>query len=74
MKNVSHLEKPFMLKPCSKKELSHLFQISPLLLRSWLKAIQPDLGEPVGGLFSVNQVEFMIGAYGIPGKIVNEVV
>jgi len=72
MTKVVVLEKPFVLKTYSKKELSNLLQISPCVLRAWLKALQPDLGEPIGRLFSVRQVEIIINAYGIPGQIVNE--
>ncbi len=72
MTKVVVLEKPFVLKTYSKKELSNLLQISPCVLRVWLKALQPDLGEPIGRLFSVRQVEIIIDAYGIPGQIVNQ--
>jgi len=72
MTKVVYLERPFVLKPYSKKELSNLLQITPHILRVWLKALQPELGQPLGGLFTIRQVEFIIDAYGIPGQIVNE--
>jgi hypothetical protein len=72
MTKVVYLERPFVLKPYSKKELSNLLQITPHVLRSWLKSLQPDLGEPIAGLFTIRQVEFIIDAFGIPGQIVNQ--
>ncbi len=72
MTKVVYLDRPFVLKPYSKKELDSLLKISPCVRRAWLKALQPELGEPIGGLFSMRQVEFIINAYGIPGQIVNE--
>ncbi len=72
MTKVVYLERPFVLKPHSKKEISNLFQISPCVRIAWLKALQPELGEPIGGLFSIKQVELIIDAYGLPGKIIKE--
>jgi len=69
---VLQLAKPFVLRPYSIKELRTIMGISKHVLNTWLKAIQDDLGLPIAGLYSVNQVKIIIVNYGVPGQIVNE--
>ncbi len=66
------MEKPFELKPYGKKEMYHLLGISKHIFNRWMKSIQPQLGEAIGGLYNVKQVLLIIDTYGVPGQIVNQ--
>lgn len=72
MTKVIVLEKPFVLKPYSKKELRTLMGVSKYILQKWLKIIEPTLGKPIGGLYSVKQVQIIIDTYGVPCQVVNQ--
>ncbi len=72
MAKVVVMEKPFVLKPYSKKEIRTLMGVSKHIMQRWLKAIEPQLGQPIAGLYSVKQVQIIIEAYGVPGQVVNE--
>ena len=72
MAKVVVMEKPFVLKPYSKKESRTLMGVSKHIMQRWLKAIEPQLGQPIAGLYSVKQVQIIIEAYGVPGQVVNE--
>jgi hypothetical protein len=72
MAKVVVMEKPFVLKPYSKKELRSIIGVSKYILNKWLDAIEPQLGKPVAGLYSVKQVQLIIETYGVPGQVVNE--
>ncbi|MFN8114878.1 MAG: hypothetical protein U0W65_02120 [Bacteroidia bacterium] len=72
MAKVIVMEKPFVLKPYSKKELRTIMGVSKYIMQKWLKAIEPQLGQPVAGLYSVKQVQLIVDTYGIPGQVVNE--
>src|SRR3954467_15853320 len=60
-----YLEKPFVLKGYSKKELRNLLEVSEYVLKKWLAALQPQLGEPTAGIYSVSQVKLIIEKYGV---------
>ncbi|MDO8998305.1 MAG: hypothetical protein Q7W45_00965 [Bacteroidota bacterium] len=66
------MEQPFKVRPCNKKELYNHFKVSKHIFNRWIKAIEPQLGKPIGGLYSVKQVLFIIETYGTPCQIVNE--
>jgi len=72
MSKVVYLEKPFVLKPYSKKELRAFMCVSKYIMIKWLNAMQPQLGEPVGGLYSIKQVQLIIDTYGVPGQLICE--
>ena len=72
MAKVVFMEKPFELRPYSKKELITLMGVSYYILTKWLKRIELQLGKPIAGLYSPKQVQLIIETYGIPGQIVNE--
>lgn len=72
MAKVVYLEKPFVLKPYSKKELGTLMGVSKYIMSKWLKAIESEIGLPVAGLYSIKQVQIIIDTYGVPGQLVNE--
>lgn len=72
MAKVIVMERPFVLKPYSKKELRNIMGVSKYIMNKWLKAIEPQLGQPVAGLYSVKQVQLIIDSYGVPGQVVNE--
>lgn len=71
MAKIVFLEKPFELRPYSKKELMELLQIKDRVMNKWLNALQPRLGKQVGKLYSVNQVKLIIETYGVPGQVVD---
>lgn len=66
------LEKPFAVKPYSKKELSGIMNISVYVLNSWIKSIEAEVGKPIAGVYNSRQVKRIIDEYGIPCQIVNE--
>ena len=66
------MERPFEIKPCSKKELYEAMNVSKYIFNKWIKALQPKLGEPLGGLYNPKQVLLIIEAYGVPCQVVNE--
>lgn len=66
------MEKPFELKAYNKKELIDLMGVSYYIFTKWLKKLQPELGEPVAGVYSPRQVKMIVDAYGVPGQIVNQ--
>lgn len=72
MAKYQFIPKQYALKPCTKKELCELMELSNHILTKWLKHLQPDLGEPIGGQYSVKQVQLMIEKYGLPGEIIGE--
>lgn len=72
MAKVVVMERPFVLKPYSKKELRNIMGVSKYIMNKWLKVIEPQLGQPVAGLYSVKQVQLIIESYGVPGQVVNE--
>lgn len=71
MTKVIVLEKPFNLKPYSRKELARIMQISEYILKKWAK-IEPSIGEPVAGMYNVIQVKTIVEKYGLPAQVVNE--
>ena len=72
MTKVIVLEKPFNLRPYSRKELAGVMQVSEYILKKWAEKIEPSIGEPVGGLYNVIQVKTIVEKYGLPAQVVNE--
>ena len=72
MTKVIVLEKPFNLKPYSRKELAKNMQISEYILKKWAEKIEPSIGELVAGMYNVIQVKAIVEKYGLPAQVVNE--
>ncbi len=72
MSKVIVLEKPFNLKPYSRKELAGVMQVSEYILKKWAEKIEPSIGEPVAGMYNVIQVKAIVEKYGLPAQVVNE--
>lgn len=72
MTKVIVLEKPFNLKPYSRKELAGIMQVSEYILKKWAEKIEPSIGEPVAGMYNVLQVKVIVEKYGLPAQVVNE--
>jgi predicted DNA-binding transcriptional regulator YafY len=51
-------------RPRNKKELAQLLGVSVKVLRKMIAPVLQELGQPIGGLYSVNQVVFMVNKYG----------
>ncbi|MBL7933149.1 MAG: hypothetical protein JNL60_14680 [Bacteroidia bacterium] len=51
-------------KPRNKKDLAALLGVTPKVLRMMIKAVEKELGEPIGGVYCVRQVLFMVEKYG----------
>ncbi len=66
------MEKPFEVRPYSKKELYERIGISKYIFNRWTKAIEPQLGKPIGGVYSVRQVLFIVETFGLPCQVVNQ--
>jgi hypothetical protein len=52
-------------RPRNKKELADLLGVSVKVLRKMIAAVENELGEPIGGVYCVNQVVFMVEKYGL---------
>lgn len=72
MTKVIVLEKPFNLKPYSRKELAGIMQVSEYILKKWAEKIEPSINEPVAGMYNVLQVKAIVEKYGLPAQVVNE--
>ena len=72
MTKVIVLEKPFNLKPYSRKELAGIMQVSEYILKKWAEKIEPNIGEPIAGMYNVLQVKAIVEKYGLPAQVVNE--
>lgn len=72
MTKVIVLEKPFNLRPYSRKELAGVMQVSEYILKKWAVKIEPSIGEPVAGMYNVIQVKAIVEKYGLPAQLVNE--
>ena len=72
MTKVIVLEKPFNLKPYSRKELAGVMQVSEYILKKWAEKIEPSIGEPIAGMYNVLQVKSIVEKYGLPAQVVNE--
>jgi hypothetical protein len=70
MTKIKFIPKAFELKPCTKKEIQNLLGVGPYVITSWLKSIEAELGKPVGGLYSIRQVQIIIEKFGIPGELI----
>jgi hypothetical protein len=56
------------IKPFCKKELRQLYGVSKHVFNTWLNSISSDLGEMIGGLYNIRQVELILDRFGIPGR------
>lgn len=52
-------------RPRNKKELADLLGVSLIILNRMIEAVKDELGEPLGGIYYVNQVVFMANKYGV---------
>ncbi len=66
------MERPFEVKPYSKKELYEQMRVSKYIFNRWTKAIEPQLGKPIAGVYSARQVLLIIETYGVPCQVVNQ--
>lgn len=66
------MERPFHVKPYSKKELYDKMNVSKYIFSKWISKLQPQLGQPIGGVYNVKQVLLIIETYGVPCQIVNQ--
>ncbi len=71
MKHIIYLAKPFVLKPYCKKELETVLGVSKYVCRRWLAAIEPKIGKPICGQYSVEQVKIIVETYGLPGQLMD---
>lgn len=55
-------------QPHNKKELADLMGVSPYVLNKMLDTVKNELGEPAGTIYSVKQVQFLVGRFGLRGK------
>lgn len=55
-----------MIRPYSKKELAHAYEVSSLTLRNWLKPFNHVIGEYKGRKFTPKQVECIFERLGEP--------
>jgi hypothetical protein len=47
-------------------------RVSKYIFNRWTKAIEPQLGKPIAGVYSTRQVLLIIETYGVPCQVVNQ--
>jgi len=62
--NKSGSSRDIIEKPRNQKALAALLGVTPKVLRLMIKAVEKELGEPIGGVYCVKQVLFMVEKYG----------
>lgn len=50
--------------PMNKKCICDELGVSLFILNNWIAAVEAELGKPVGRLYSIKQVNFLIERYG----------
>jgi hypothetical protein len=55
-------------KPHNKKQLAILLGVSLFILNKWIDAIQEELGDPIGTVYSAKQVQMIVRKYGDMGR------
>ncbi len=58
-----------IIKPYRLIDLAAIFDVNYQTLKRWIRSIACDLGNPNGKYYSVKQVEYMIGQFGLPRKV-----
>ena len=59
----------FIIKPYLLKDLAAIFDINRQTLKRWMSRFPQELGQKHGKHYSVGQVEFMLGKFGTPKKV-----
>ncbi len=62
--NKSGSSRDTIERPRNQKELAELLGVSPKVLRMMIKVVEKELGAPIGGVYCVKQVLFMVEKYG----------
>lgn len=57
------------LSPMNQKQLTDFFQVSIYIFKKMILKIKNQLGQPICGVYSVNQVLLLIHYYGIPHRV-----
>jgi transposase len=60
------IKEPAKLQPYNTKDLCHLYGVSYKTIQKWLKKIEDQLGERIGKMWNINQVEIIFKRYGRP--------
>ncbi|MGC4036071.1 MAG: hypothetical protein QM764_08920 [Chitinophagaceae bacterium] len=60
-----------IIKPYRIIDLATIFDVNRKTMCRWLNNYPEELGKKMGNYFSIKQVEFMIGQFGLPKKIFN---
>lgn len=58
-----------IIKPYRLKDLAAIFDVNAQTMKRWINKYPKELGAKDGKYYSVRQVEFMIGKYGLPRKV-----
>lgn len=66
--NINSLYRININSPLNKKQLAVLLGVSPFVLNKMIELVKSELGNPVGRIYCVNQVEFLVKKYGIVRK------
>jgi len=51
-------------RPRNQKELAQLLGVTVKVIRLMIKSVKAELGEPLGGVYCVKQVLFMVEKFG----------
>lgn len=54
------------IKPYNKKQLSSLYNVSTLTLRSWLKPFSTEIGQYNGKCYTIAQIQIIFSKIGNP--------
>lgn len=55
------------VKPYSLKELAGMYEISEYIFKTWVKPIEPEIGNVLGQCYNIRQVELIFKNLGVPG-------
>lgn len=69
MNTSKHSTQSGIIRPYSKKELSHLYNVSPKTLTRWLKPHLSQVGNREGRYYNMKQVHIIFELFGSPGPL-----
>ncbi len=66
MKNPNPVAKKPVIRPCSCKELAHMYEMDRKTISRWLKPHQSRIGKRIGWYYNIRQMEIIFEVLGMP--------
>lgn len=66
MKNPNPDAKKPAIRPCSCKELAHMYEMDRKTISRWLKPHQSRIGKRIGWYYNIRQMEIIFEVLGMP--------